>query len=133
MGKLKWKTIEKLNVKRTDHTWKIRLVGKPEFDYLAQLINGLDAGKFTYRITNHTQRYYTVDDVRRNLRHNWVVAPDCVNPNPFLIDEPGVTVWKDYYGTYVVNINTGEIYADRGDVITIMVYKNTTQLELVNR
>jgi hypothetical protein len=122
--KMRWTTMSKLNVQKTGHTWKIRLIGEPEFSYAEELFRGLDAGKFTYRSINHSLK-------GKACRH-WIISDTCVNPEAdvWLVHESGVRA-KGI--KYLVNDNTGEIYAERNETITVMVYKNTTRPEIVSR
>lgn len=122
MGNLRWKTMKRLNVQRTDHTWKVRLIGKPEFKYVEELIRALDAGGFTYRIINHSLSQH---DCR-----NWVFSNNCINHDWWLVQKPYITAMgmEYFYNSY-----SGEIYATRNETISIMVYKNTTQLRLITR
>ena len=122
--KLHWSTISKNNVQRTDHTWKIRLIGKSEFSDAEELFKGLDSGKFTYRIINQSRKGAHC--------HHWIISSTCINPEVdiFLVNTPGIRAEGI---DYLINYSTGEVIAERNDTTTVMVYKNTTQLEIVYR
>lgn len=120
---LKWKTMQKLNVKRTDHTWKIKLVGEPEFKYVEELIKFLNNNEFVYRITNQTVK---------NSYKQWHIVPYI---DPMLLDYSNIFPHTiDRYGhNHLAMRATGEILAEQYETISIMVYKNTTQLRVVDR
>ena len=121
--KMKWKTIEHLNVKRTDHTWQIRLVGEPEFKYVEDLLKFLNDNEFVYRITNLTEK---------DCHRQWHIVPYI---DPMLLDYRNIyphTINR-YGRNHFTMKDTGEVLAMQNEVISIMVYKNTTQLRVVNR
>lgn len=120
---LKWKTMQKLNVKRTDHTWKIKLVGEPEFKYVEELIKFLNNNEFVYRITNLTEK---------QCCRQWHIVPYI---DPMLLDYENIYPHIiDRCGRYWFTLRaTGEILAKQYETISIMVYKNTTQLRVVDR
>ena len=95
-SKFSWKTISRVNGGSHIHSWKIRLIGKPEIKYLDELITVLHNGGFEYRFTNSTTgftRKYTQD-----------------------------VLYYDRAYLSLIDGQTGEVIADRGDVIRICVY-----------
>lgn len=126
MKDLRWNTVGKLNVERKEHSWTIRLVGKPEEKYLMELIKFLDAGKFIYRITNSslTDPCFT---------KTWHIDPTKVKDDALFSDILTTGLyWDDVHKTLISDY-TYEVLAVRGETIRVCVYKNTTHLERVDR
>lgn len=123
MKTLRWKTLGKMNVERNAHSWTIRLVGKPEYNYLQELIKFLEANKFVYKVTNSSSP--------REVNRHWYVDPtqkECGWLGEIL---NAMNTHKEL--GYYVHSETGEIIAAPGDTLRVCVYKNTTHLEVVDR
>ena len=123
---LRWKTLGKMNVERNAHSWTIRLVGKPEEQYLMELIKFLDDNKFVYKITNSSLK-------KPHWTNTWHVDPTKVKTDEMFSDIlPTGLYWDDVHKVLTSDY-TYEVLAVRGETIRICVYKNTTHLERVDR
>lgn len=125
MKEFRWNTLCRNNVQRTEHAWNIRLVGKPEYREAIQLFNILDKAGFTYRVISSDK--HTV--------YNKIYV--CPTAHPSDIDYinilPAGIVYSEQYNR-LYHIDTGEVIAyGYGQTIKVLVYKNTTRLELVYR
>jgi hypothetical protein len=117
---LRWKTIGKLNVERKEHSWTIRLVGKPEYRYLKELIEFLDANEFVYRLTTYRTWHFAPNQKYKPFNKNRLYPTGTIN-----IDLEHTQVYEKYMG---------ELFAaGYGATVRVLVYKNTTHLEVVDR
>lgn len=127
MKKYRWKTMGKLNVKKGEHSWTVRLVGKPEIKYLNDLLLFLEDNKFVYRFKVEGCTYY----INENAYYDETFHRDDINIDirPSVIDK----TYSYHKHGYYVDQGSGEILAEPGQTVTVMVYKNTTELKYVDR
>ena len=125
MKEFRWSTLCRDNVQRTEHAWNIRLVGKPEYREAIQLFNILDKAGFTYRVISRGN-----DDFYKQIHV-------CPTAHPSDIDYINILPAGIVYSeedNVLYHADTRELIAyGYGQTIKVLVYKNTTCLELVNR
>lgn len=127
MKKYRWSTMSKDNVKKGKHSWTVRLVGKPEINYLNELLFFLEDNNFVYRFKVEGCTYY----INKNAYYDETFHRDDINIDirPSVIDRTEI---YHTHGTYV-DMGSGEILAERGQTVSVMVYKNTTALKYAER
>ena len=127
MKKYRWSTMSKLNVKKGEHSWTVKLVGKPEINYLNNLLLFLEDNNFVYRFKVGKCTYYISKDAYYD---------ETFHRNDINVDIRPSIISRNYFyhkhGFYV-DQGSGEILAEPGQTVTVLIYKNTTKLKYAER